>query len=177
LSWDERDPIVQDARIALLEHNTSQMQQCKIAMLTIVIALVPLAELWCRLIPLARVTGAGILGFAFTWSFFRALWYGQLCGVVLSSRPAPSCEGTEYNDLNTPLYRLSQGQVEPVRRSKRIEEKREEKKETRREWIYRNLCLVGDHANWPRLIACSLLFGAVAMWAANVLPRIVLTCP
>lgn len=81
-----RPETVQKARIALLEHNTSQMQQYKYHMLTLVLGFFGIMELWSRardLIPCGDAivyVAFGTVGCLFFYSFARFVWYGKIVG-------------------------------------------------------------------------------------------------
>lgn len=93
---------VQKARIALLAHNTSQMQQYKYYMLTLVLGFFGVMELSSRvrdLIPCADAivyVAFGAVGCFFFYSFARFIWYGKIVG------------GTSYAPLTTWSSKQSQ---------------------------------------------------------------------
>jgi hypothetical protein len=71
----------QDARIALLQHYTSQMQGYKVNLLTIVIGFLAYVELIRRLrgfyFGFLLAVGVGVLAGLGFWSVARMLWFGK----------------------------------------------------------------------------------------------------
>lgn len=108
---------VQPARIALLEHYTSQMQSYKTAVLTLFIGFfagveaIRLLQLPSALALYLISLGSGTLPGGIFYCLARVGWYGKLAWCSLSAVPVPVCDAPQPlpMDANTLLFRLSQG--------------------------------------------------------------------
>jgi hypothetical protein len=107
---DIPDRLEQEARVALLEHHTSQMQGYKIYLLTIAVGSVGLVEAYSRLeewIPphYMRLYWPLVLGVMGAGAFYcaaRIAWYGALSGKSLLA-------SSDKEKTGTLIYQLDQG--------------------------------------------------------------------
>ncbi len=187
--------IEQEARIALLEHYTSQMQGYKVYLLTIAVGLVGAFQAYDILSKLDSILPwttwilrlywplviAGAV-FAALYCIPRIAWYGGLAGNTLLAPP--------IGNAGTMMYLLDQGIAQFVQYPEKKVETLKKSYPTgdwsiqRKNWAWQKLVFLGNTSYDSRLVAATtglflILFAAVILlqvrtWEPFLVPAILL---
>jgi MFS superfamily sulfate permease-like transporter len=150
---------VQKVRIALLEHNTSQMQGYKYYLLTLVLGLFAVLDFWPRAIqsgipqPIVVILVAFFLGLisgAVSYSLARFFWYGQIVG---ATSYAHLIKPNENEKTKTLMGHLSDC-IGTHARGDMIDIKKNKNR------LHRWMFWLGEH-QWWLLLVCALILEGV----------------
>jgi len=150
--------VEQEARIALLQHHTSQMQSYRVNILTGVVVILMIVEVWLRVptsnrtLTLVLIMSGGLGAIIAIIAFYiaRIVWYGQLAASTTSVSKQPQT-------FDEPLIRQLDRSI-----TTHAECEAQRKGERKVDWVLKWLARHGEHRNVDQwLLMGPIIFGVV----------------